>query len=329
MALLQRLLHLTNFSSPLLRTAVPAVGTAFAIQAAFAVPSIAAQSERFYDFSGALTHISVVALSLYLPALRARYAGGAAAMAKPLPSLLAPFTNPASAALNWRQVALTVAVCVWAARLGTYLFQRVLQQGQDSRFEEIKKSPPKFFVAWMAQATWCSLICLPVVALNAVPAGVLATALPAGVRVTDVLGIALWVGGITTEVVADRQKAKWLREKQEKKHEEDFLTRGLWGRSRFPNYFGESTLWTGLATTAAGVLVNPAVQASLGLGGGAAGIAGALALAYVSPLFTTFLVTQVSGIPLSENKYDKRYGNRKDYQEWKKNTPRFFPKIFS
>lgn len=27
---------------------------------------------------------------------------------------------------------------------------------------------------------------------------------------------------------------------------------------------------------------------------------------------------QVSGIPLSENKYDKRYGDRKDYQEWKK-----------
>lgn len=52
-------------------------------------------------------------------------------------------------------------------------------------------------------------------------------------------------------------------------------------------------------------------------------------MAYISPLFTTFLVTKVSGIPLSENKYDKRYGDRKDYQEWKKNTPKFFPKIFS
>lgn len=52
-------------------------------------------------------------------------------------------------------------------------------------------------------------------------------------------------------------------------------------------------------------------------------------MAYVSPIFTTFLVTKVSGIPLSENKYDKRYGDRKDYQQWKKNTPQFFPKIFS
>lgn len=113
MSLIQRLLHLTNFSSPFLRTAVPSIGAAFAIQAAFAVPSVIVQSERFYDFSGALTNISVVALSLYLPALRAKYAGGAAAS---LPSLLTPFTNPGAAALNWRQVALTAAVTIWAVR---------------------------------------------------------------------------------------------------------------------------------------------------------------------------------------------------------------------
>lgn len=123
MTLVQRLLHLTNFSSPLLRTAVPSVGAAFAIQAAFAVPSIFAQSERFYDFSGALTNISVVALSLYLPSLRARYAGAAAAAAgTPLPSLLTPFTHPAAAGLNWRQVTLTAFVTIWAARCMSLLY---------------------------------------------------------------------------------------------------------------------------------------------------------------------------------------------------------------
>jgi hypothetical protein len=30
---------------------------------------------------------------------------------------------------------------------------------------------------------------------------------------------------------------------------------------------------------------------------------------------------------MSEKKYDKRYGDRKDYQKWKKNTPMFFPKL--
>lgn len=112
--------------------------------------------------------------------------------------------------------------------MGSYLFQRVLQTGSDSRFDELKKSPPKFFAAWMAQATWCSLICLPVVALNAVPASAF-SAVP-GVKITDLLGIALWVGGITMEVFADRQKSQWMREKREKKHSEEFMTRGLWQR---------------------------------------------------------------------------------------------------
>lgn len=31
--------------------------------------------------------------------------------------------------------------------VGSYLFQRVLADGKDSRFDEIKKSPPKFFGA--------------------------------------------------------------------------------------------------------------------------------------------------------------------------------------
>lgn len=112
--------------------------------------------------------------------------------------------------------------------VGSYLLQRVIQQGHDSRFEDIKKSPPKFFGAWMAQATWCSLICLPVIALNAVPAAALA-ALP-GVKLTDVLGIGLWLGGIALEVTADRQKSAWMQEKREHKHDEDFMTRGLWTR---------------------------------------------------------------------------------------------------
>lgn len=118
MTLIQRLLHLTNFSSPLLRTIVPSVGAAFAIQAAFAVPSILTQSERFYDLSGALTNISVVALSLYLPALRAKYGGSitGAVANKSLPDLLTLLRNPSAAGLNWRQVALTAAVCIWAAR---------------------------------------------------------------------------------------------------------------------------------------------------------------------------------------------------------------------
>jgi hypothetical protein len=111
MSLLQSLLRLTNFQSPLLRTIVPSVSAAFAIQAAFAIPSIIAQSDRFYDFSGSVTYLAVTALSLYLPALRARAAGSNV----PLPGLLEAFKN-GGGALNWRQVLLSGCVGVWAAR---------------------------------------------------------------------------------------------------------------------------------------------------------------------------------------------------------------------
>ncbi|KAK0869034.1 hypothetical protein LTS02_003234 [Friedmanniomyces endolithicus] len=132
---------------------------------------------------------------------------------------------------------------------------------------------------------------------------------------------------ITFEATADRQKSQWMKEKTEKKHSEDFLTRGLWSKSRHPNYFGESTLWTGIATTAAGVMMSNIGQASMGFSGSAGGRIAALAMAGVSPAFVSFLLLKVSGVPMSEKKYDKRYGDRKDYQKWKEETPMFIPKF--
>ncbi|KAK1981962.1 hypothetical protein LZ30DRAFT_718714 [Colletotrichum cereale] len=327
MSLLQSLLHLTNFKSPLLRTLVPAVSAAYAIQAAFALPSILAQNERFYDFSGSLTYLSVTALSLYLPALRAKYAPTFTNTSSALPSLLAPFTNPgATGALNWRQVALSGAVIFWAIRLGSYLFQRILEDGKDSRFDQIKKSPVRFAGAFFAQATWVSLCLMPVITLNAIPASAFA-ALPA-FKASDALGLLIYVAGFAFEITADRQKSRWLRERREKVHDEQFMTGGLWSVSQYPNYFGEISLWTGIATAAAGTLLLQPTQVALGLSGGIVGSLTAVGLSYVSPAFVSFLLLKVSGVPLSEKKYDKRYGDRKDYQEWKKNTPKLFPKVF-
>ena len=81
----------------------------------------------------------------------------------------------------------------------------------------------------MAQATWVTLCLMPLMALNAVPPAAFA-ALPGAVRLTDVLGLALFAAGFGFEAVADRQKDKWLREKRAKTHDEEFITRGLWSR---------------------------------------------------------------------------------------------------
>ncbi|OJD40251.1 uncharacterized protein BKCO1_1000387 [Diplodia corticola] len=333
MPLLPTLLHATAFKTPLLRTLVPTLALAYGIQAAVAAPSIVWRSERFYDASGSITYLACTGASLMLPVLRARAAAGTLGTA----GLLAEVVRSA----NWRQLALSAAVGVWALRLGSFLLQRITaENGRDSRFDSIRTSAPKFLGAFMAQATWVSLCALPVILVNAAPASVFAALGPL-VLATDALGLALYAFGIAFEAAADRQKSGWMHAKQRKEHDEDFLTSGLWGKSRHPNYFGEITLWTGVATAAAGVVASKAGLAGLGLGVGLAGKAGAVAMCAASPAFVAFLLLkrkevangeggekQVSGIPLSENKYDKRYGDRKDYQEWKRNTPMLFPKFF-
>lgn len=105
------------------------------------------------------------------------------------------------------------------------------------------------------------------------------------------------------------------------------MTSGLWAKCRHPNYFGEITLWTGIAVTAASVLASKSGQLALGWSGNVATRVGAVAVAGVSPALTAFFLTKVSGIPHSEGKNDKKYGERKDYQEWKKNTPMLIPKL--
>lgn len=98
--------------------------------------------------------------------------------------------------------------------------------------------------------------------------------------------------------------------------------------SQFPHYFGEISLWTGIAIASAGVLLSRPAQLALGLPGGLTGAAVALSAASVSPLFDWFVLTRLSGIPLSEEKYDRLYGDRRDYQEWKKNTPKLIPRLW-
>lgn len=112
MPLLQSLLHATAFRTPLLRTLVPSVALAYGIQAAVAVPSIAAQTERFYDLSGSLTYISCTALSFFMPYLRARSTG---AFAGGLSDYLSA-PAPGQGLWWWRHAVLSAAVGIWATR---------------------------------------------------------------------------------------------------------------------------------------------------------------------------------------------------------------------
>ena len=118
MSLLRSFLAATNYSNPFVRNIVPSIGLAFGIQAAVAIPSIFAQNERFYDLSGSLTYLSCTALSLFLPAIRARSAAAALGAPKPAwPSLVSALNGHGGIyGFNWRQVVLSAAVSIWATR---------------------------------------------------------------------------------------------------------------------------------------------------------------------------------------------------------------------
>ena len=51
-------------------------------------------------------------------------------------------------------------------------------------------------------------------------------------------------------------------------------------------------------------------------------------IVFLTPIFVYLLLTRVSGVNLLEEIGDKRWSNNKDYKDYKKNTPIFFPKIF-
>ncbi len=102
-------------TSPLLAVLVPSVSLAYGLQGLVAVPSILAQSERYYDLSGSATYLSCAALSLYMPFVRARAAASSNGGKMGLP-LWSSLGTALRGGWNWRQLVLSAAVGVWATR---------------------------------------------------------------------------------------------------------------------------------------------------------------------------------------------------------------------
>lgn len=50
-----------------------------------------------------------------------------------------------------RQLVQTNMVMTWAGRLGLYLFIRILKDGKDKRFDNVRDNPLRFFSFWTIQ----------------------------------------------------------------------------------------------------------------------------------------------------------------------------------
>lgn len=196
-------------------------------------------------------------------------------------------------------------VLLWALRLGSFLFVRVHKDGKDSRFTLIKKNPFRFFNVWTLQGLWCWFNILGLAILNSDQMIEFAS-LP--LNMVDYVGIALWTAGFALEVTADTQKTAF---KDDTANNGKFISCGVWSWSRHPNYAGEITLWVGLTV----ICSSSFLSAGLGLHW----------LGLWSPCFVALLLTKVSGVPMLEDKADKKWGEDKAYKAYKEKTPVLFP----
>jgi len=198
-----------------------------------------------------------------------------------------------------RSIILMILVVVWAVRLGSFLFTRIKKAGKDDRFDEIKPSFFRFLNVWTIQGLWVTFT-----ASTALVA--ITTANRKELDFWAILGLLVWLLGFGIEVAADNQKSRFSADPSNKGK---FIQTGLWSRSRHPNYFGEIVLWLGIA-----LIALPVLQ-------------GWQWVAMISPVFVTLLLTRVSGVPLLENKADKKWGGQDDYEAYKKNTPVLIPRL--
>ena len=242
----------------------------FAIQWLAFIPARLFQTERFYDLTGSITYIAVT-----LAAISAA-------------------TAPSGA-----QWLIAIMIFIWAGRLGSFLFRRIHAAGGDQRFDHIKVSSSRFFVAWTLQGAW--VVMTSCAALTAI-----LSAEPIAVGAIYVIGAVMWVAGFVLEVIADQQKSRF---RADPANAGRFINVGLWARSRHPNYFGEILLWAGIAVMAVPYL------------------SGTQWVVMLSPLFVYALLTRISGIPTLVRRGKELWGDDPAYQAYVASTPRLLPRL--
>lgn len=177
-------------------------------------------------------------------------------------------------------VLLTGMITVWGFRLTTYLFFRNWSEGEDWRYQQMRKNWKgnfalnAYFRVFILQGTVMFIIALVLMQqpVEEVPFPSLSAC----------LGMILFVIGFLWESIADYQLKQF---KKVPSNKGKFIQSGLWKYARHPNYFGEILVWWGIYIFTISY--------------------GTWYYFFVSPLTITFFLLRVSGIPFLKKKQSK------------------------
>lgn len=200
--------------------------------------------------------------------------------------------------VTWVQLLAYLLVVIWGLRLSGHIYRRFrASSSEDKRYVELRRKWRSgnedvaiYVRIYLVQAVLASIICLPVIVINSMNSEL---HLP-----FVVVGLIIWLIGFSIEVIADSQLRSFIRNP---KHKGQLMTQGLWRYSRHPNYFGELTLWWGVAVI------------GLGASYGWIGLIGAIVISY--------LLIFVSGVPPTE----KAFAGRPGWDEYKDKTSVLVP----
>jgi steroid 5-alpha reductase family enzyme len=139
--------------------------------------------------------------------------------------------------LLWRRGMVAALLLLWSIRLGTHIARRLPGRPEDARYARMRAEKGAGFNRFLLGFL---LIQGPFSAVLGVAALFAARQPAPGLRLWDALGIALSLGCIAGEALADRQMRHFRANPANKGK---ICNTGLWSRSRHPNYLFEFLSW--------------------------------------------------------------------------------------
>lgn len=196
-------------------------------------------------------------------------------------------------------VLILMLITIWGLRLSYRIYRKNRNKEEDFRYkawrEEWMQEGKMYFLVrshlqiFVLQGIVISVVLLPFT-MSLLGSGVYESLLS--------IGAIIWLFGFLFEALGDYQLDRFIKNKDN--HEGTIMKRGLWKYTRHPNYFGEATMWWGIA------LIGYGATSSL--------------FVFLSPILITYLLVYVSGIPMLEARW-----SGDEWEEYKKRTSAFIP----